>query len=251
MDQKDLLEKTKIWAWICSIYGAEPMPDAALAMMMSAFEGFSADELATACSEYMKTGKHAPLPASMIEIMKKRRGQTDSKTADTLIEVRARRFLEDIKSMCRKCVDIVSADWRGVTAFLDVYGSLWRFMTEDLTDNQRRQLERDFVRIYKAERPEISKGYVLRANDRPEGYRTAGHCLIQGDYQAGLKLISEIYSVPVIVDNDPEKLKALEDRRKRQALAYNAPVAESLEERNEAISRVLTELNSMIKGMSI
>ena len=247
---EERLEKANVLSLLRAYYGAEPMGDAMRAMAIQALDPWSPSEFKAAASEYMRHGRQAPAIASLVEIMERRRG-----TDDAGLEIRARRFLEEAARLCRRNCDIVSADWRGVAAFLDTYGSTWRFMTEDLTDGQRRRLEELFVKCYKAERREASRGHVLRADSRPEGYDHEGHCVVLGDYAEGARFLPEVSSGPVTVDNSPERLKALADAgraaRERRERERQEAAAMTPEEADDAISSVQSMLAELVNGMKV
>ena len=250
---EERLKKAQVWAFIRAVYGiTEKVDKEAMALLLVAFDPYSAGELSAAASEYIAHGRQAPVPAALVEIMDRRRGNDDAG-----LEIRARRFLEEARRLCRRSCDIVSADWRGVAAFLDTYGSTWRFMTEDLSDAQRRRLEETFVRLYKSERPETARGHVLRADSRPEGYDRDGHCVVLGDYAEGVKFLCEVSSKPesLVVDNSPERLKALADSGRAERERRERELAEARtmtpEEADDAISSVQSMLAGLMGGMKV
>lgn len=233
MTDEEIIIAGKKWGALKRSYGKEPF-DGEVELASQCFEPYTLEEVDEAMTEYMSEGKFAPVPADIIEIIKRRRGVDKAS-----LEIAADKWFNDFVNHVNFRCDNVTTDERAVAAFYITFGSLTHFgqlsSDADKTESYKASFRRTYVNV--SETDIRAAGNVIRAEIYPQ--ENTVHLL--GNRKEAKALLPVLFpGKHLIINNDPDRQAKLAPPEVRR------PVTE--DERRQVLEQVDKVLN-MFKEM--
>lgn len=227
-------ERTKVndaWSTLMGMFKKEAT-DNEMELVFRAFDSFTPDEVKDAIGEYLRSGKYAPVPADIIEIIKRRKGLDKAS-----LEIAADKWFNNfVASVSFRC-DNVTTDERAVAAFYIAFGSLSHFgalsSNADKTEIYKANFRRVYVNVGEADIR--AAGNVIYGEVDP----VENTVQLLGNRKEAKALVPILYpGKRIIINNDPD----------RRPLPPPEEKPRSPEERRQALEQVEQAL-AMLRGM--
>lgn len=188
------------WGALKRTYGKEPIAGE-VSMAAECFKNYTLDEVDEAMTEYMSEGKFAPVPADIIEIIKRRKGLDKAS-----LELAADKWFNNFDSNVDYHVDNVTTDERAVAAFYIAFGSLGRYgsLSCEPEDFERHKAHFRHVYVNVGEADIKAAGNVITPQEYCINNRNAVKLL--GNLKEAKALIPVLYpDRRVRIVNDPDR----------------------------------------------
>lgn len=219
------------WGALKRTYGKEPIAGE-VSMAAECFKNYTLEEVDDAMTEYMSEGKFAPVPADIIEIIKRRKG-LDKASLELAADKWFNNFVASVSFRC----DNVTTDERAVAAFYIAFGSLSHFgalsSNADKTEIYKANFRRVYVNVGEADIR--AAGNVIYGEVDP----VENTVQLLGNRKEAKALVPILYpGKRIIINNDPD----------RRPLPPPEEKPRSPEERRQALEQVEQAL-AMLRGM--